>query len=290
MCDLCNDSMHPGALFEVVLKELNPEAPFLPEEVAIYQLLQRAWSPIKQRIFTDLELILDFDEQSYLGGIITKMQFQEGWYRREIPRQWNSVKDEVRKYLALAYARQHTSVRKFDDVDLDMATSAILYHLGLYFQEHLMAEVAPKIVEHVYSAKTGIETTPAVINKLTKTIESEAKFVGVASIGASRAYQFGFIDWASRAGITTYMIDGYAGMCKICAGIVGSTFQVSHAVEYKERFLEISNNPELIKQEFPFPSVRDVRDSSQEHLQQSPYILPPYHPHCRCYVATIGVE
>jgi hypothetical protein len=108
-----------------------------------------------------------------------------------------------------------------------------------------------------------------------------------ARLSAARAYNFAFLDWARRNSITEYYIVPFQDnkTCAACLSMNGKAFSIEDAVDYRDRFLEASDDPELLRKEFSFLTPRAVQNISESDIDgpgDGKFYFPPFHPHCRC--------
>lgn len=90
-----------------ILKSAETLQSFVIEEIALTELLERAWKPIGKKIVKQVSKVLDFKKMEFhpQNGFDIDMWLPDDLYDEDIKKVWNKIEKQVRKYISQAYQR-----------------------------------------------------------------------------------------------------------------------------------------------------------------------------------------
>ena len=122
----------------------------------------------------------------------------------------------------------------------------------------------------------------------------KAMFNAQANLTTSRLISYGGFSQAEAAGHTLYQITAVLDTltCPVCRTMHGRTFETKNAQAHMEQVLSLTD-PAALTQAAPWPkqdaaSVTALGKMTRDDMQNAGFEAPPYHPHCRCTVVSIG--
>jgi hypothetical protein len=115
-----------------------------------------------------------------------------------------------------------------------------------------------------------------------------------ANLTTTRLASYGFLAQAAADGHTRYQITAELDdrTCPVCMYMHGKSLDVGRALDQTEEALS-ADNPDDLSDIAPWPgqSRADLQDMLQmdpEELQAAGYMVPPFHPACRCVLQDDG--
>ena len=115
-----------------------------------------------------------------------------------------------------------------------------------------------------------------------------------ANLTTTRLAAYGFLSQASDDGMKTYQINSVLDerVCDVCAYMHGQTIDVEKALTQTEDLLN-ADNPDDLADIAPWPDqskqgLEDFVQMDTDALQEAGYMVPPFHPGCRCVLVPAG--
>ena len=267
---------------------------FVPEELALTTALENAWLLVYKDLREKVEEFVDFKNHQALAPI-TAQVFES----IDTSKFWEKVEPKATKYIKAAYEKaqgyQPGEVKKLDESLRDLTVEKIRSQLQWFSTNstwRLMAPDVMRLVDWMYlnpEAKTADLAT--ITERIDRTLQNRSYFQALGSAYASRAFQFGSIDYFQETGIDKYQILSVldSRICKVCVRMHGRVFPVSHIAEQKDRFLNWTGPPEDAESScFPFPQLIQIDNQSPATIKASNFTLPPWHGRCRCLIVAFS--
>jgi len=115
-----------------------------------------------------------------------------------------------------------------------------------------------------------------------------------SNLTTSRLVSFGFLSQARASGIDRYQLEATLDerTSQICRRLHGKTFSVTRSFDHTLDVLK-TRAPEDLKAKAPFvdgskAGLSHLENTNSDELQAQGIMVPPFHPHCRTILVTIG--
>lgn len=178
----------------------------------------------------------------------------------------------------------------FDVTDTD-AVNALLeqfnFWIGNYYNEHLQSEIKETLKGYFDSNKTIEEVALEFSKKFEKYSDNGMDyFEGLAEHTSNRIRAVGQVTGMEKAGITSYQIVAVldARTSEICKFMDGKIFELSRAIEYREKILSLKD-PSDIKNYSKWISPKDLKAIQEQKITDpdlpAGLTIPPFHWRCR---------
>ena len=132
------------------------------------------------------------------------------------------------------------------------------------------------------------------LENLTGILDGAKHIGGTANLTVARVHHFGFLDWAVANSVTYYKVTSVLDnkTCESCLEMNGKIFAVSDALKFREKYLSILDDKELLKQEAPFITHATAKTTQGFVVKKGEgvFFFPPFHPHCRCTLVAVHEE
>lgn len=147
---------------------------------------------------------------------------------------------------------------------------------GQYFQRFIVPETA-----RLLSYKEGANLKE-IGERYKEFVKAEGYWSSVSEFNAESSKVFAQVQALHEMNVSTYTIEAIIDnkTCEVCLHLNGSTWSVEEAIT--KVYDMLIAEPDAAYEMNPFPPRSTPKDFPDP--KDSPYILPPYHPRCRCSV------
>lgn len=269
-----------------VLREETGDAPYVPGEVRLTQLLAENATSLADQVEPSIYAVLDtgyVDENRLTASMVTAGAL---WQANAWPK---GLERDYRETLsALALLGQHDIAFGPELADLDrlrivngMSKSA-KYYTNAYFNEHVMPSVVDAAHRAVLNGTSHDgETLRAIRALLDRRLRSVPYWNLVANVAASRAYHYGYLKAGVAAGLSTveFVATIDERTSDICMALHGTQWRAGDVSLFADRIAEVEGDG--IKQVAPWMRAADIAGLSPQELLDTGVVIPPVHGHCR---------
>lgn len=269
-----------------VLKEESGDAPYVPGEVRLTELLSENAAELADQVEAPILAAMSgtyVDEQRITAAMLTAGAV---WQAAHWP---DGLNNEVRETLsATALIGQHDIPfgPALQDVDRlrivnGMAASA-KYYTNRYFNQHVM----PAIVDAAHAAVLdGLANDGAQLTAMHALLDRRLRSVPywnlVANSAASRAYHFGYIKVGVAYGYSTLMYQATIDTktSEVCRGLNGTRWRAGDVSLFADRIAQAQGD--AIKDVAPWVKPSDIAGLDPSALLARGVCIPPLHGRCR---------
>jgi len=300
---------------------------FVVEEVAMADLLDRAWRPVYKKLRAQLSGAIDFKKARYRGDpmFIPQLWFPEDDLRDQLSTIWARIAPSCRRYLEVAFGKGVASegrepVRKaMVGPGSPTQSEVLLASLEFFYKNHLWRNVIPEVERLTRTLAGNPALDRAAAKKLTDrmddTLRATGYMGGLANLHVARAHSFGFLEWAVANQVERFRISAILDRrtCAFCEKMHGRTFELGKAVAFRDKFLSLADKPLALIEQLSFPvlvaTVAPTASTSAtldldglldqdfvEKGEREPdlalpggleYVVPPFHTLCRCVMIVV---
>lgn len=272
---------------ERIMRDENPDAPFVPSEVALTELLAENANKLAGRVEGRIHDALDrhgyVNEAAITAALVSA---NSTWQNEAWPRDLENNYRVKLAQTALLGAHEISFGSELADLDRlrivnGMAKSAKYYTNG-YFNNQVM----PAVVDAVHSAVlNGATPDGEELNAIRALLDRRLRSVPywnlVANAAASRAYHYGYLKAGIASGLATVqfvaIIDERTSA--ICISMNGTQWRAQDVALLADRIADAEGD--AVKEIAPWVKPTDIAGMSSGDLLAMGVVIPPLHGRCR---------
>lgn len=273
---------------ERVLREETADAPFVPSEVALTELLAENADRLATKVESDIHEAINrpgYVNPAIITAALTTANSQ--WEADAWPKQ---LENNYRVVLAqTALLGQHDIPFGPELPDLDRLrivngmSKAAKYYTNAYFNRQVM----PALVDAAHaSVMNGTSHDGEAMNAIRALLDRRLRSVPywnlVANAAASRAYHFGYLKTGVAHGLQTVqfvaIIDERTS--EICISMNGTQWSAPDVALFADRIAD-ATDVENVKNIAPWPKLSEIAGKSSAELLAIGCVIPPLHGRCR---------
>jgi hypothetical protein len=275
-----------AGLTKILRAETN-DAPFIPSEVALTELLAENADSLAAKVEQPIYDVLTRSGYVDEAKIVAALKAANStWEANAWPKR---LENEYRKTLAAtALLGQHDIPfgPELDDLSRLRITNGMAKSAKYYTNRYFNTQVMPALADAAHVAvMNGTSHDGAELQAIRALLDRRLRSVPywnlVANAAASRAYHYGYIKTGVAAGLDTIqfvaIIDERTSA--ICISLNGTQWQAADVSLFADRIADADGDN--IKNVAPWPKLNQIIDKTPAELLAMGVVIPPCHGRCR---------